>query len=305
VPYRTVAPRQGVFTAADAGVLSIRRVVHRSFPTGSVRPDDAVSLTCLRDATREAGVGFRREVLDRPGNPYSVMARALVGDLLDEHPRPGPVDFAILAYASPDSVPNQVTGPFLVAALPGHPTTFTVTDQGRAAPFTALALAQRYARRHRYRRLVVMLFDQSLLPYELPQVPAQRLDGDAAVAVVLERPDRGEDGAAPVASPGYHVRQVAGVGQADALARAAGLVDPHVLRRGPRVALGAGLDPRGTFPAECEDVWSGPPGYPCTGLWRYLADGPCTAGARPVVLVDYEAAGGDLCVLWSGAGERP
>ncbi|MEV6598113.1 hypothetical protein AB0M36_14710 [Actinoplanes sp. NPDC051346] len=282
---QAVAPRTGPFAAEHVTTLAITRMVSMTFPVGRTRLDDDVSLDFMPDVARAAGVGFRPEVIRRPGNTFAAMTEALVPEL---GTLAGGVDLALLAHVTPDAVPSEVAGPVITAALPGEPSSFAVTDNGLSAPYTALALAQRYARRCGFHRIVLFLFDQASSPFDIEASPVQRVDGDAAVALVLERPGPGDAG-------GFEVRQESGVAANDVAAR---LTESwRELSAGtPALFLGPGVDADWAPPVDAARVHHLAAGFPGTGVWRALGDHWNRSESQTAVLMDYDPACGDLSV---------
>ncbi len=122
------------------------------------------------------------------GQSYGEMAATLIADLV----RPDePVDLLVLAFAVPDVRPGRATATYLSHVCPGSPLAFAVCDQGVAAGFTALRIAQGYPE---CRRSLVVAVEQAALHYDLPApapLPARHagvalLCGDSGVARVSE-----------------------------------------------------------------------------------------------------------------------
>lgn len=118
------------------------------------------------------------------GQSYGEMGAALIADLV----RPDePVDLLVLAFAVPDVRPGRATATYLSHVCPGQPLAFAVCDQGVAAGFTALRIAQSYPE---HRRSLVIVVEQAALHYDPPApapVPARHagvalLCGDSGVA---------------------------------------------------------------------------------------------------------------------------
>lgn len=120
------------------------------------------------------------------GQSYGEMGAALIADLV----RPDePVDLLVLAFAVPDVRPGRATATYLSHLCPGQPLAFAVCDQGVAAGFTALRIAQSYPE---HRRSLVIVVEQAALHYDPPApapLPARHagvalLCGDSGVARV-------------------------------------------------------------------------------------------------------------------------
>ncbi|MFI9008460.1 hypothetical protein ACIGNX_14640 [Actinosynnema sp. NPDC053489] len=264
--YRTTAPTPS--RPAGTRALGVARVVRtRATPDRSL--DDEFSLRHFTDLTSGYGVELRPDVLAAPGTTFTALTRSLHARL---EPL-GPVQLAIVAHATPDLDCRLAAATYLAEAVPGAPLSFSVSDVGRCAPFAALRIASDYATRHGYSRALVVIADQATLPYEVADRPA----GDAGVALLLE------PGGAPLALA--HTPGVSSADLPDALA--AGLASLVGGDERVTVVVGAGIDPG--VVRHGGTVRSAPAGYPCTALWEGLA-----GSAEPVVLVEHDAATGDL-----------
>jgi hypothetical protein len=245
--------------------LRLALATRREFAPGEREIDVPALHRYFADLSRGHDIGFRPGRVTRArGNPFLAMARELLaGQLSGER-----IDLAIVAHAAPEFDPRLSAPVNLTAVLPGHPLVFSVSGQGSLAPFTALRIAGSYARRHEYRRVLVLIMDQGVTPYDVPD----RI-GDAATALLFETGGRRtvrvgyEPEVAPDALPEFEPAETVVIGSG--LARAAG-------------------------------AWPGaivaPPEFPCTGLWAPLAAGPA---AGPVLLADYDPRRGALgiCVV--------
>ncbi|MEU8180121.1 hypothetical protein AB0B85_01800 [Micromonospora sp. NPDC049044] len=272
-------------------------MISQTFDTGGTRLDDPVTTAFLPAVVASGGLAFRPGALERPGNTYSAMIERLSPAFAELR---GPVDLVVLAYATPDAVPGAVAGPLATAVLPGNPSAFAVTDQGVAAPFTALALAELYAARTGLERIVVLLLDQASFPYEVPDSPAVRVDGDAVVVLVLERPGA-DDGRG-----GYEIQQDSGVPAAEFTERIGRLWKQLADDEDTPVLFGPGVDPAWSLPISAVDVRHVAPGQPGTGLWREAAARHSGTARGTVVLIDLDPSTGDLsgCRLDTGAPPR-
>ncbi|MGW5746890.1 hypothetical protein [Amycolatopsis sp. NPDC003861] len=244
--------------------LKLALAIRREFAPGERAIDVPALHRYFADLSRGHDIGFRPERVTRArGNPFLEMARELLaGQLSGER-----IDLAIVAHAAPEFDPRLSAPVNLTAVLPGHPLVFSVSGQGSLAPFTALRIAGSYVRRHGYRRVLVLIMDQGVTPYDTPD----RI-GDAAVALLFEA-----DGGRPV-RVGY---------EPEATLDAFPELEPA-----ETVVIGPGLAGLGSWP----DAIVAPPEFPCTGLWAPLADGPA---AGPVVLADHDPRRGALgiCVV--------
>lgn len=122
------------------------------------------------------------------GQSYGEMGAALIADLV----RPDePVDLLVLAFAVPDVRPGRATATYLSHVCPGRPLAFAVCDQGVAAGFTALRIAQSYPE---HRRSLVIVVEQAALHYD-PPAPAPLPARHAGVALLC-----GDSGVARLSS---------------------------------------------------------------------------------------------------------
>lgn len=251
--------------------LGLARVVHRRFDGGDRRIDDEFSLRHFADLTRGYGVAYREDVLrSGPGTTFTAMAQELHRAV-----EPGAVDLALVAHSTPDLDCRLSAATFLSEALPEGPLVFAMSDSGSCTPFAALRLAGDFARRHAYRRVLVLVLDQATLPYDVDQ----DLAGDAGVALLLDT------GSGDPLTIGHE----AGVREADlpsALDAGLGsLIGPDEL---VTVIAGAGVDP--SLIRHSGPVLAAGQGYPCTSGWALLA----AHGEGRVVLVEYDRSTGDF-----------
>ncbi|MBB5954046.1 hypothetical protein FHS29_000616 [Saccharothrix tamanrassetensis] len=264
--YRTTAP--AVRSGAPASTLGLARVV-RTTGVPDRRLDDEFSLRHFTDLTSGHDVALRPDLLTG-GTTFTALAQALHARL---GPLDAPVPLAIIAHATPDLDCRLAASTYLSEALPDSPLSFSVSDVGTCAPFTAIRLARDYAARHGYPRALVVIADQSTLPYDVASRPA----GDAGVALLLEA------GATPLS-----LVHKAGVSDRDLPAVLSSALAELVPDDSPvAVVAGAGIDP--DLVRHGGTVRSARAGYPCTALWEGLAD-----SLGRVVLVDYDPATGDL-----------
>ncbi|GAA3375064.1 hypothetical protein GCM10020367_41400 [Streptomyces sannanensis] len=289
----------------------VTAVVGRRFTTAHTRfGERAADLEYARSLAAQAGVALRPDLTEKAtGNSFEDMGAGLLAALAGarepsanertssaqpagEHsaaePAPGerPVDLLVLAHAAPDFAPTTLAAAAIAERIPGDPMVLGVTEQGRATPFTALTLVRSHWRRHSHRRAMVMVFDQSFTPYANEVPDAWRVDGDAAVLLVLE--------AGPDDSTGsYRVRQEHGVSPEAAAGRLRALFAEADPDGSARVLAGSGV---GTswIPAGHGPVLRGPEGSPATGVLGLLPGLPPGDDAAPLLLVDYDRELGDL-----------
>ncbi|WP_432840561.1 2-hydroxy-acid oxidase [Dactylosporangium sp. CA-092794] len=196
------------------------------------------------------------------GQSYGEMAAALLPA--------EPVDALVLAYDIPDVAPGRATATYLSHLCPGGPMAFAVSDQGRAGAHTALRLLHDYARSGTYERSLLVVAEQSALPYD-PGVPVEVPAEHCAVALLLGLSTM------EAAVPRIHTQ----VARADVPALLGDL--------GPgTVVLGGHL---ADLDVKADAVVHADPAQPMTGGWEALA-----AVDGPVTLVDYDPALRYLCV---------
>jgi hypothetical protein len=236
--------------------LRLTLAIRREFGPGDREIDVPELHRYFADLSRGHAIGFRPDrVTQARGNPFLAMARELLaGQLSGER-----IDLAIVAHAAPEFDPRLSAPVNLTAVLPGGPLVFSVSGQGSLAPFSALRIAGAHVRRHGFRRVLVLIMDQGVTPYDIPE-PL----GDAATALLFEA-----DGGRPV-----RVGYLPEVAPAEVPATVAGFA------RSETLVIGSGLARTGSWP----DALVASAGFPCTGLWAPLADGTARG---PVLLADY------------------
>ncbi|MEV6121580.1 hypothetical protein AB0M23_13800 [Streptomyces sp. NPDC052077] len=239
------------------------------------------------DLSEIHGVGLRPGFLDgTTRNSYAEMAAETAGAL---GPFGGPVDLLATAHAVEDSDMERSPTGYVCELLPGDPLPVGVSDQGSAAPFTALRLTGEYVRPGGLARGVLIALDQSSRPYTAPVPPERAATADCAVGLLLTAD---EDADTRLAQwTGVRPGAVAGL-LAEALA-----AEPA-----PGVLLaGAGVDPGRDLPGAAGGAGrlvTTARGLPCTGVWEELARLVPAPGGAPerVTLVEYERALGHLCL---------
>jgi hypothetical protein len=174
---------------------------------------------------------------------------------------PSPVavpDMLIVSYGLPDCQPLKTVSSYLDHLLGGACRSFAISDQGLAAPFTALRIAGAYAKAGRCRSLALFVLEQTTFPYPVPLVHETPLV-DSGVVLLLE-PD-GTFGAVAT-------RRTAG-GLGPALTGLAGLAAESGCRD-VLVVAGPWADPAqlAACPLPCHQVAAG--SY-CTSIWLELA----------------------------------
>ncbi|MEU5693151.1 hypothetical protein [Actinosynnema sp. NPDC020468] len=150
--------------------LALRAAGSVVAPPGPGHRPDAVADGFLRDLLEPFGEKVDEELF-RSGN--HVTHKALT-DLLLALPgvgdaRPGLV---LVAHALPDVLPFTVVAPYLAHRLGVRATAFSVTQQGLAAPFTALRIAAAHQRTGHTDEVVLAVLEQTTLPAPVSHPPA-------------------------------------------------------------------------------------------------------------------------------------
>jgi len=234
----------------------------------------------IRDLAMPPVFGVREDVLDRSHVSYSEMTDTLV---LAAEAGGEPLDLVVLAYSIGELDPRRCVATRAHRLSAGDPFGFAISDQGTAAPFTALALIASYLGSGMCHRALLVVAEQAEVPYHVPAgtVLPER---DTAVALVVER------------DAGARVRtlvQRASVAPSEVEAIVA--TELAALPAGPTGPTG----PAG--PAQVTVI--GPTGLPsglvCTAPWWALAEELSRPAGDPrrTVLVNYDASLGYLGVL--------
>lgn len=248
---------------------------------------------------------------DGPGRDYPTMiraARAALGGrgLLDD------VRLVVLVVTTPDLQHERLLGGFVADLFDGGPSTFCVTEQGLAGPFTALRLAGELLAdggpvvgsrggpgggpvggpgdAGRAGTAVVLVLEQCTLPPTATRVPAR----DRVVALVVARDGAGrpvEDLSVARAPRGP---RPAGPGASASSSDAPREAGPDVRR----VVLGVDVDPADVPLLDGDVVRHADPGAAATGVWEVLADDD--APDAPVVLHERCVELGYRCSLALG-----
>ncbi|MEV4555518.1 hypothetical protein AB0K51_00810 [Kitasatospora sp. NPDC049285] len=225
------------------------------------------------------------------GQSYAALAEQAVHHLVDAT---RPVDLLVLVYATPDVRPGQAVAVHLSGVCPGEPLSFALCDEGAGGGFTALRIADAYARTAGARRVLLIAVEQADLHHR-PHRPARLPDRHSAAALLWEEEQAGRplqllDCARDVTADQVEARVHAWCRE----------LPPDVaLLFGPGLAGLAGVD--GT------EIRRARAGNPYTGGWAALgaalAD-PLLAD-RPLALADWEPETGELdLACWGPAGER-
>ncbi|MFF3977344.1 hypothetical protein ACWGNF_16385 [Streptomyces sp. NPDC055808] len=271
--------------------LRLDTVVHREFPAGNVRIDDAFSRRHFADLTALYGVEARPEVADGPaGNTFADMAAALLADLTDE---PADIGLAVVAHTTPDLDCRRAAVTCLSEVIPGRPLVFTVADCGSAAPFVALEAAGAYIERHGHRAAAVFVLDQATLPYRT----GRYLAGDAGAALLFTPTGR---------AGSLTVRRTSGVAADDVPAAVRASLDELGCDPEVPAVLSPGLRAARDLPGHRGPTVSAPDGFPVSGVLGALAaEIGCAAPGRESrrVVVDHDPDTAELsvCLLDQGA----
>jgi hypothetical protein len=183
---------------------------------------------------------------------------ALAEQMLYSAASPLPVpDLLILAYALPDprSLEKMVC-PHLASLLGSQGFCCAISDQGLAAPFTALRVAGSYARSGRCRSLALFILEQATFPYEFGFGQDADLTDSGVLLFLTE----------------HGSWDVTGVRSADSPAEVPGLIRIPAGQSAHDVLIVAGpwLD-LGQARPDGLSLHRAPPGSYCTSVWLELA----------------------------------
>jgi 4-hydroxymandelate oxidase len=273
--------------------LHLVRAVRRTFtgPAGFLAdPDNRARVgEYLADMARpylcEVPAALFGEPSPALGHSYGEMGEALIGAAVTEDE---PVDLLVLAFSIHDVRPGRQTAAYLSHVTPGAPMAFAICDQGSAAAFTGLRVAREYASSAGIRRALLIVAEQTALPYDCPvTLPSQHR------GIAMLYGDRAEQ-AARVADvrqhPGVPACRVAGLADADLAELAAG-------QHRVALVLGDALAALWASPAAGR-VRVIPPGQQSTGVWWGLIDELASGAGHPARLVaaDYDPGLRYLCL---------
>ncbi|QKW22920.1 2-hydroxy-acid oxidase [Kitasatospora sp. NA04385] len=252
--------------------------------------------TFTADLTRPYGVELAEDALaGARGQSYA----ALAGRAIDALVGPDrPVDLLVLVYAVPDVRPGQAVALHLGESCPGEPMSFAICDEGAGAAFSALRIADAYARTGGVPRRALLIAVEQADLHHRPHRPARLPDRHSAAALLWEAAPE------PAAPPGRSLQSLCSATEVTdrqiggALKElCAELPDEAVLLLGPGLT--------GVEPPPGPDTRTARPGNPYTGGWAALAAALADPGLadRPLALADLEPETGRLDLAhWTAAG---
>ncbi|QKW13537.1 hypothetical protein [Verrucosispora sp. NA02020] len=206
-----------------------------------------------RDILRPFGV---RPDPGRLAQAANVGFTELAEDLLRELPIDSP-DLLIFAYGIPDPSSLKHVTPYVNHLLGDRSHSFAISEQGLRAPYTALKVADAYARSGRCASLALFVCEQNSLPYHDPFVTDHELTNSGALLVFGGGGGWEFVGTAPVSS-------TSGLGRLIGAMTTGSGVDSTLVVAGPWVDAG-------TLAALGLPVHRVDAGSYCTGVWRELA----------------------------------
>ncbi|MFJ4271112.1 hypothetical protein ACIP29_11210 [Streptomyces coelicoflavus] len=261
-------------------------------PDGHAFHEDPAVLGFYRDLVEPFGSAVDEQLLR---NGRNVFHKDLVDQLVSSQDIDVAADLVIVTHALPDVHPFTAVASHLNMLLGGGAQSFSISEQGLAAPFTALRIISAYQRGGRSEHAVLAVLEQTTLPTPHPLVDSGDLVDSGALLVF----ERGEG------------LQVGGVESfADAEATAARLTE---------LTADGGADTLLVLGPWCEEqtfttdarvqVHRVPPGSYCTSVWLDLAQHwrEWQTRHRQVVLCDIDplSGRGQLALLTTAATATP
>ncbi|KDN81462.1 hypothetical protein [Kitasatospora cheerisanensis] len=248
--------------------------------------------TFTADLVRRYGLPLDEDALTGArGQSYTALGELVVRQLVD----PGrPVDLLVLVYASPDVRPGQAVATQLSGVCPGEPLSFAVCDEGVAGTFSALAVADAYARTGGARRALLIVVEQAHLHHR-PHRAARLPDRHSAAALLWET----ESGGRPL----QLLRSANDVRSGHVMGALHELCAE--LPAGALLVLGPGLVEEAA-PGGVESRRART-GSPYTGGWAALGEALADPGlaGRPLALADREPETGRLDLACWAPQEPP
>ncbi|SDW50109.1 hypothetical protein SAMN05421504_101759 [Amycolatopsis xylanica] len=147
-------------------------------------PFDAELIAYYDDLLAQSGMTVDTRLLAEGRNiDHAELAESVVDGL-------GEPDLILLAYAVPDLHPMTTVAARVNHLLGGRAQSMAISEQGLQAPYTALRIADAYHQAGQCDRAVLLVLEQTTLPYHDPMVHDTPLT-DTAAAIVLEPGARG------------------------------------------------------------------------------------------------------------------
>lgn len=283
---------------ADSQLLAVRHGATVLEPRRTAHPGLPDLSEYNRDLLSSFGQSMNTTAFeDQPMVTHTdLVQQLLAGDPL------GPVtpDLVMVAYALPDVHPFTTTATQLNWLLGNRAASFAVSEQGLAAPFSALRIAAAYCRLGRCDKAVLAVVEQTVLPNHDPIVESAKLV-DSGVVLLLET-----GGEAPGLSVHEVWTQVQPAECGRRLARLATAARPGdtLLVEGP----GARHDkPLHNEPSGGMEAYRHTDPTYCTSVWLALAEHPEWADRyATVVLHDTDARSGTCATaVLRTAGRKP
>lgn len=277
----------------------LRRGVRLDFPGSAALAKNAAHTELLReylaDMLRPHGLMLDAEKLEAGGQSYGEMAEALIGMAVRKNE---PVDLLVVASAVPDITPGRSTAIYLSHVCPGTPLAFAISDQGPAATFTGLRLIGDYARTDGFRRALLLIVEQSALPYDTGSAGLPTANSGVALLIGSDGSDGGGDTNASgrLLRPDV-TRVLTGIRAPEvAFSGALGLIAPDAT-----VILGNALAPYAGALTSLRRVRIARSGQPTTGVWWELVGAlaehdESERASGCVVVADYDIDSAALCL---------
>lgn len=144
-------------------------------------PFDAALIEYYDDLLGQFGLSVdERQLAAGPNIGYPELAESVLAGLAGERP-----DLILLAYAVPDLHPLKTVATYVNHLLGGQARSMAISEQGLQAPYTALRIADASHRGGQCDRALILVLEQTTLPYHDPLVHDTPLT-ETAVALVLE-----------------------------------------------------------------------------------------------------------------------
>ncbi|MDG4773647.1 hypothetical protein [Solwaraspora sp. WMMD792] len=148
--------------------LTLRGAAALVRPDGNPYERDQALLAYQRDLLAPYGIEVDEDLMKQSRN---IGFREMAEELMERCPSPfGTPDLLILAYGLPDRYPLKTVTTRLNALFGGRSRSFALSEQGLRAPFTALRVADAYARSGKAASLALFVCEQTTLPYRDPLV---------------------------------------------------------------------------------------------------------------------------------------